>query len=97
MKNKITKIGCSVAVGFHLSWLSFGLVAGEGILFGHRYFDEVIRTFSGIEAIISIVSIILIFKERKIGYVLLAATILSTYIIELGHWMLLWPCDYCSF
>lgn len=95
MNNKITKIGCSVAIGFHLIWLSFGIMAGEGILFGLRYFDEVIRIFNGAEIIISIVSVILIFKERKIGYILFAVTILSTYIIELGHWMLLWPCDYC--
>lgn len=96
MKTKVTKIGCSVATGFHLLWLSFGIMAGEGILFGLRYFDEVIRIFNGTEIIISVVSIILIFKERKIGYILFAVTILSTYIIQLGHWMFWWPCDYCS-
>ena len=96
MKNKITKISCSVAISFHLLWLSFGIMAGEGILFGLRYFDEVIRIFNGTEIIISIVSVVLIFRERKIGYILFALTILSTYIIELGHWMLLWPCDYCT-
>ena len=93
---KITKIICSVAVSFHLLWLSVGFIVGEGILFGHRYFDEAIRSFSGIEIIISIVSIVLIFKERQIGYLLLALTILSTYIIQLGHRIFLWSCDYCS-
>jgi len=70
---------------------------GEGILFGHRYFDETIRMFTGIEMIISILSIVLIFKDKRIGYVLLAISILSTYIVTLGHRMFRWPCEYCSF
>jgi hypothetical protein len=97
MKSKLIKFGCSGIVAFHLLWLSILFIAGEGILFGHRYFDEIIRTFSVIEIILSIVSLILIFKEKSIGYVLLTISILSTYIIQLGHRMLWWPCDYCSF
>jgi len=96
-KLKIIKISCSITISFHLLWLSVFILVGEGILFGHRYFDETIRIFSGIEIILSIVSIILIFKEHKIGYLLLAITILSTYIIQLGHRIFLWNCDYCSF
>lgn len=71
-------------------------MVGEGILFGQRYFDEVIRTFTGIEIILSVVSLFLIFKEKKVGYVLLTASILSTYIIQFGHRMLWWPCEYCN-
>ncbi len=71
-------------------------MVGEGILFGHRYFDDVIRTFTGIEMIISILSIVLIFKDKQIGYVLLTLSILSTYIIALGHRMFWWPCEYCG-
>jgi hypothetical protein len=72
-------------------------MVGEGILFGNRYFDDVIRTFTGIEMIISILSIVLIFKDKQIGYVLLAISILSTHIITFGHRMFWWPCEYCSF
>jgi len=72
-------------------------MVGEGILFGHRYFDDVIRTFTGIEMIISIASIVLIFKDKQIGYVLFAISILSAYIIAFGHRMFWWPCEYCSF
>ena len=96
-RNKITKISCSAAISFHLLWLSTSLIVGEGILFGHRYFDEVIRTFSGIEIIISTMSVILILKDHKIGYLLFVLTILSTYIIQLGHRIFLWNCDYCGF
>ena len=95
MKHKIVKIGCSTIFGFHLFLLSTIFMVGEGILFGFRYFDEVIRIFTGIEMIISIVSIILIFKDKQIGYVLLILSILSTYIITFGHRMLWWPCEYC--
>ena len=97
IRNKITKTSCIVTISFHLLWLSVSLVVGEGILFGHRYFDEVIRTFSGIEIIISIISVILILKDHKIGYLLFVLTILSTYIIQLGHRIFLWNCDYCGF
>jgi len=97
MKSKLTKSGCSGIVSFNSLWLSILFIAGEGILFGHRYFDEIIRTFSGKEIILSIVSLVLIFKEKSIGYVLLTVSILSTYIIQLGHQMLWWPCDYSSF
>ncbi len=95
MNNKIIKIGCSIGISFHFFLLSTIFMLGEGILFGFRYFDNVIRMFTGIEMIISIVSIILIFKDKQIGYVLLALSILSTYIIIFGHRMLWWPCEYC--
>ena len=68
---------------------------GEGILFGHRYFDEVIRTFTGVEIVLSVTSLFLIFKEKQMGYVLLIVSVLCTYIIQFGHRMLWWPCEYC--
>ncbi|QLH06779.1 hypothetical protein C5F50_06585 [Nitrosopumilus ureiphilus] len=95
MNNKIKKIGCSVGISLHLFLLNTIFMVGEGILFGIRYFDEVIRTFTGIEIIISIASMILIFKDKQIGFILLAISILSTYIIQFGHRMLWWPCEYC--
>jgi len=95
MNNKTAKIGCSVVTCFHLFLLSTIFMMGEGILFGFRYFDEIIRIFTGIEMIISIVSIVLIFKDKQMGYVFLALSILSTYIIAFGHHMLWWPCEYC--
>ena len=97
MNDKTVKIGCSTLTGFHLFFLSTIFMMGEGILFGFRYFDDVIRTFAGIEMVVSILSIVLIFKDKQIGYVLLALSILSTYIITFGHRMLWWPCEYCRF
>ncbi|QMU55222.1 MAG: hypothetical protein GKS07_10205 [Nitrosopumilus sp.] len=97
MNRKTAKIGCSAIAGFHLFFLSTIFMVGEGILFGFRYFDDVIRIFTGIEMIISTVSIILIFKDKQMGYVILALSILSTYIIMFGHRMLWWPCEYCKF
>ena len=91
------KIGCSVGTSLHLFFLSTIFMVGEGILFGHRYFDDVIRIFTGIEIIILTVSIVLIFRDKQIGYVLLTISILSTYIIAFGHRMFWWPCEYCSF
>jgi len=88
MNNKTVKIGCSAVTGFHLFLLSTIFMVGEGILFGHRYFDEAIRTFTGIEIVLSAVAIFLIFKEKQMGYVLLATSVLSTYIIQFGHRML---------
>ena len=96
MNNKTVKIGCSAVTCFHLFLLGTIFMVGEGILFGHRYFDEVIRIFTGIEIILSVVSLFLIFKEQKAGFVLLTVSILSTYIIQFGHRMLWWPCEYCN-
>jgi len=95
MNNKTVKICCSAITGFHLFLLSIIFMVGEGILFGHRYFDETIRTFTGIEIVLSAVSLFLIFKDKQVGYILLAISILSTYIITFGHRMLWWPCEYC--
>ncbi len=97
MNNKTVKTGCSVVTGFHLFLLSTIFLVGEGILFGHRYFDDVIRIFTGIEMVVSILSIVLIFKDKQIGYVILAISILSTYIVTFGHRMFWWPCEYCNF
>jgi len=97
MNNKTAKMGCSAIAGLHLFLLSAIFMAGEGILFGFRYFDETIRTFTGIEIVLSVVSLFLIFKGKQIGYVLLAVSILSTYVIAFGHRMLWWPCEYCRF
>jgi len=87
MDNTVVKIGCFVIIVFHLFWLILGFMFGEGILFGHRCFDDVIRTFNGTQIMVTIVSLALILKNKPVGFVLLAITILSTYIIELGHWM----------
>jgi len=95
MNNKTAKIGCFAAAGFYFFLLSTIFMMGEGILFGHRYFDETIRTFTGIEIVLSVVSVFLIFKDKQIGYILLAISILSTYIIAFGHRMFWWPCEYC--
>ena len=37
---KIFGIGAGL---YYLGWPIIGLLVGEGILFGHRYFDDVIR------------------------------------------------------
>ena len=82
--------------GIHLIWLILGIMFGEGIIFGIRVFEE-IQIFHVVQAILVVISGILIYKnqERK-GYVLLAMSILSTYITELGHRVYLWPCEYCN-
>lgn len=95
MNSKTTKIACSAVTGLHLFLLGTIFMIGEGILFGHRYFDEVIRTFTGLEIVLFVMALFIIFKEKQIGYVLLAVSILSAYIIQFGHRMLWWPCKYC--
>jgi len=44
--------------------------------------------FGGIEIVLSAVSLFLIFKDKQVGYILLAISILSTYIITFEHRML---------
>ena len=90
---KIFGIGAGL---YYLGWPIIGLLVGEGILFGHRYFDDVIRIFSAITIFITFVSFVLILKDKRIGYMILSLLILITHIITLGHWINLWPCPYCE-
>ena len=85
--NKLTKITYFEISGFHLTWLLLGIMFGEGILFGIRVFEE-IQMFHVGQTILVGVSGILIYKnQEKRGNVLLAISVLSTYIIEFGHRM----------
>ena len=90
------KLAFGGVVAFHVFWLFIGFMMGEGILFGHRYFDNVIRIFTGLEIIILIASFVFIFKNTRIGYVFLGFALISTYIIEFGHRLGFWPCTYCD-
>jgi len=81
---------------YYLGGPVIGFFIGEGILFGHRYFDDVIRIFSVITIFITFVSFVLILKDKRIGYMVLSLLILITHIITLGHWINLWPCPYCE-
>jgi preprotein translocase subunit SecY len=72
-------------------------MVGEGIMFGIRVFDDVIRYPTVIMIIVSSIGIVLIFKEKTIGYLIVILSILITLIIGFGHRMLWWPCEYCSF
>ena len=93
---KLTKITFFGISGIHLTWLLLGIMFGEGILFGIRVFEE-LQIFHVVQAILVGISGILIYKnQEKRGYVLLAVSILSTYITEFGHRMYWWPCEYCN-
>jgi hypothetical protein len=69
---------------------------GEGILFGIRVFDDVIRLHAVAMVIISSIGMVLIFKDKIIGYVIVALTMIITLMVYFGHRMLWWPCEYCS-
>ena len=45
---------------------------------------------------ISTFSMILIFKDKTVGYLILALSIVITLIVYFGHRMLWWPCEYCN-
>jgi hypothetical protein len=95
MNEKVVKTSCLAGVILHLFVLSTVFAFGDGILFGFRYFDEAIQAFTGIEMTASVVAIVLIFKDKQIGFVLLGLSIASTYVIQFGHRIFWWPCEYC--
>ena len=80
--------------GFHLLWLSIGILFGEGILFGFRVFEE-IQFFNIIQIFVTGLSIFLVIRNSNKGYIMFAVSLISTYLIQFGHHMYWWPCEYC--
>jgi hypothetical protein len=97
MLSNIEKLIFGGLVGFHVFWLFIGFMVGEGILFGTRYFDNTIRIFTGIEILLSFVAVGFIYKNNRIGYVFFTISVITTYVIGLGHWMGFWYCSYCQY
>ena len=97
MISNTEKIIFACIVGFHIFWLIIGFMFGESILFGHRYFNDVTRIFTGLEILLALASSVFIYKNIRIGYVFFGLSLISTYVISLGHWMGFWPCSYCQF
>ena len=96
MINKGNKIVASIVFGFFIFIEIIFLMVGEGIMFGYRVFDEIVRGYSIITIVLSTISMILIFKDKTSGYLMLILTIIVTLIIYFGHRMLWWPCEYCN-
>jgi len=93
----LEKLIFAALIAFHIFWLIIGFMTGEGVLFGHRYFDNTIRLFTGLEILLLLASSVLIYKNIRRGYVLAGLSLISTYVISLGHWMGLWHCSYCQY
>ena len=90
------KLIFAIIVPFHIFWLIASFLFGEGILFGIRVVGDLLRIFVCIELVLTITSIVFIYKNNKIGYVLFTISLISTYVIEFGHRMGYWPCPYCE-
>ena len=71
------------------------LMYGEGILFGHRVYLDVLGPFILGALAASAASMLMICRNCDAGYPLLGLTIAATLVMQFGHWMLWWPCDYC--
>ncbi len=95
MINKGNKSLAGAFFGFFIFFEVILLIFGEGIMIGHRVFLE-IRIYSIVNIIISNISIILIFKDKTIGYLILILSMVIAFIVYFGHLMLWWPCDYCG-
>jgi hypothetical protein len=97
MKNIDMKLLSTMFFGFFVFLEVVIFVIGEGTMVGYKVFDNTVRIYSVIMIVISIVSIVLIFKDKQAGYAILGFTILITMIVYFGHHLLLWPCEHCSF
>lgn len=84
-------------VAFHIFWLIIEFMFGEGILFGHRYFDNTIRLYAGFEILLTLASSVIIYKNNRIGYLFFAISVGSTLVIGWGHRLGLWYCSYCQY
>ena len=96
MVNKSNKIIAGVFFSIFVLIEFLLIIAGEAIMMGHRVFDDVVRIYAGLMIAISAFSMLLIFKDKTVGYLILALPITLTTIVYLGHRMLWWPCEYCN-
>ncbi len=96
MINNIEKSVFGGVVAFHIFWLFILNIVGEAIMYGHRYFDDTIRNFTLFEIIILIVSFIVIYKNKRISYIILGISLVSSYIVLLGHRFGIYECTYCN-
>ena len=96
MINKGNKIAASIVFGFFTFIQNIFFTVGEGIMFGYRVFNEIVVGYSIATIALATISMILIFKDKTSGYLILILTIIVTLIIYFGHRMLWWPCEYCN-
>lgn len=96
MINKDLKAISGLFFGFFVFFEVVIFLFGEGIMFGIRVFDNEIRLFALSGIFVSSMGIVLILKDKNIGYLIVSVTILITLIIFFGHMMLWWPCPYCE-
>ena len=97
MNLTIEKAVLIVIVPFHIFVQFLIFSGGEGVLFGVRYVDNPIRIFTGVQIIISIISIALVSKNTKLVSVFFGLSVACAYIIEFGHRLGFWDCAYCEF
>ena len=95
MINKGAKAFTGLFYSFFMFLEIILLLVGEGIMFGNRVFDNEIRLFALAGIVVSSMGIVLIFKDKNIGYLIISVTIVITLVIYFGHRMLWWPCEYC--
>ena len=72
------------------------IMFGETIMVGHRIVGVEARIYPGSMIAVAAFSMILIFKDRTVGYLILGLSVTITLIVHFGHRMLWWPCGYCS-
>ena len=98
--NKIIKlISTILAVIFGILFTAYQILGGafgEGIVFGERLFNEFIMIPHFSMAVGSVISIILILKGKKQGYILLVSLTVIELVVFYGHRFGFWPCEYCA-
>ena len=95
MINKSGKIlACAIFIIYTIfEYLMF--MFGEAIMVGHRVVGADARIYAGIMMAVAAFSMILIFMDRAIGYLILGLSITITLVVYFGHHMFWWPCKYC--
>ena len=96
MSGRGSKVAASVVFVAFAAFELLVLMYGEAIMFGHRVYLNVLGPFVLGVLAVSVASTCLIWMNRDVGYLLLGLVITVTLVVELGHRMMWWPCDYCS-
>ena len=99
MKKIIRLISTILSVIFGILFTIYQILGGafgEGVVFGERLFNEFIMIPHFSMAVGSVISIILILKGKKHGYILLASLAVIELVVFYGHRFGFWPCEYCA-
>ena len=96
MINKGAKALAGAVFAAFIFFEAVTMLFGEAIVMGYRILGEAVWAYAIIAIAASALSMIMIFRDRALGYLVLGLSVTVVLIVYFGHRIFWWPCEYCS-